>query len=208
MKDRESGQKMIEAMLAAYDLTSDNRYLEAACQAAYYTVSYMYAWNIPWETGTTLDMPWPKNKTTVGITIIATGHSGADCGFAYNSFEYLRLFELTKDPYFLRIARLLEKNTKQTMDYDGSLNFAYRGLQREAIRCVTHRGDGVALWLPWCTAAELDPVFRMEDAYGFIDSDELPGFGGKSTRAAGAILNSSRYARKLGVVRLPDGVVY
>jgi hypothetical protein len=208
VKDRESGQKMIEAMLAAYDLTSDNRYLEAACQAAYYTVSYMYAWNIPWETGTTLDMPWPKNKTTVGITIIATGHSGADCGFAYNSFEYLRLFELTKDPYFLRIARLLEKNTKQTMDYDGSLNFAYRGLQREAIRCVTHRGDGVALWLPWCTAAELDPVFRMEDAYGFIDSDELPGFGGKSTRAAGAILNSSRYARKLGVVRLPDGVVY
>lgn len=208
VKDRESGQKMIEAMLAAYDLTGDNRYLEAAQQAAYYTVSYMYAWNIPWETGTTLTMPWPKNKTTVGITIIATGHSGADCGFAYNSFEYLRLYEITSDPYFLSIARLLEKNTKQTMNYDGSLRYPWRGLQREAIRCVTHRGDGVALWLPWCTAANIDPIFRTEDAYGVISSDDI--FTTPATRSAPspAALDSRRYARKLGIVRLPDGKVY
>ena len=207
VKDRESGQKMIEAMLAAYDLTADSRYLEAARQAAYYTVSYMYAWNIPWESGTTLDMPWPKNKTTVGITIIATGHSGADCGFSYNSFEYLRLYELTSDPYFLSIARLLEKNTKQTMNYDGSLRYPWRGLQREAIRCVTHRGDGVALWLPWCTASALDPLFRMQDAYGQIGIDNIVGTQQPATRSA-ARLDSHRYARKLGIVRLPDGAVY
>jgi len=207
IKDRESGQKMIEAMLAAYDLTGEQRYLEAACQAAYYTVSYMYAWNIPWESGTTLTMPWPKRKSTVGITIIATGHSGADCGFAYNSFEYLRLYELTHDTYFLRIAQLLEKNTKQTMNYDGSLRYPLRGLQREAIRCVTHRGDGVALWLPWCTAAALDPMFRMEDAYGSIGIDDIAS-PAATTRAEGLPLNSARYARKLGMVRLPDGVVY
>ncbi len=228
VKDRESGQKMIEAMLAAYDLTGDGRYLEAAQQAAYYTVSYMYAWNIPWETGTSLAMPWPKKKSTVGITIIATGHSGADCGFAYNSFEYLRLYELTHDPYFLSIARLLEKNTKQTMNYDGSLRYPWRGLQREAIRCVTHRGDGVALWLPWCTAAHLDPIFRTEDAYGVLSADDLfpvttsapklaptppkgecyeapkPPLGGVKALP----LDSRRYARKLGMVRLPDGKVY
>ena len=206
VKDRESGQKMLEAMLAAYDLTGDDKYLQAARQAAYYTVSYMYAWNIPWESGTTLAMPWPKKKTTVGITIIATGHSGADCGFSYNSFEFLRLYELTADPYFLRIARLLEKNTKQTMDYDGSLRYAWRGLQREAIRCVTHRGDSVALWLPWCTAAALDPLFRMEDAYGRIGVDEITANG--SATSASMRLDASRYARKLGVVRLPDGIVY
>lgn len=229
VKDRESGQKMLEAMLAAYDLTGQQKYLDAACQAAYYTVGYMYAWNIPWEDGTTLAMPWPKNKSTVGITIIATGHSGADCGFAYNSFEYLRLYEITGDTYFLRIARLLEKNTKQTMNYDGSLRYPWRGLQREAIRCVTHRGDGVALWLPWCTAAQLDPLFRMEDAYGCIGIDDiLP--SATATRATSSTttispatppivtntsatlpttsFDSRRYARKLGVVRLPDGVTY
>jgi hypothetical protein len=152
-------------------------------------------------------MPWPKNKTTVGITIIATGHSGADCGLSYNSFEYLRLYELTSDPYFLSIARLLEKNTKQTMNYDGSLRYPWRGLQREAIRCVTHRGDGVALWLPWCTAATLDPLFRMQDAYGQIGIDNIVGTQQPTTRAA-ARMDSHRYARKLGIVRLPDGAVY
>ena len=207
VKDRESGQKMLEAMLAAYDLTSDERYLEAAKQAAYYTVSYMYAWNIPWETGTTLTMPWPKKKTTVGITIIATGHSGADCGFSYNSFEYLRLYNLTGDEYFLRIAKLLEKNTKQTMNYDGSLNYPHKGLQREAIRLVTHRGDGVNLWLPWCTASALDPLFHMEDAYGQIGIDNIIGASGQ-TRAGSAELDDSRYVRKLGMVRIPDGKTY
>lgn len=205
IKDRESGQKMIEAMLAAYDLTGNDKYLEAAKQAAYYTVSYMYAWNIPWETGTTLNMPWPLKKSTVGITIIATGHSGADCGFSYNSFEYLRLYNLTGDEYFLRIAKLLEKNTKQTMNYDGSLGYPLRGLQREAIRLVTHRGDGVNLWLPWCTASALDPLFRMEDAYGAIGIDNIVG---KSRKRSFKKLDESQYVKKLGLVRLPDGKTY
>ena len=62
------------------------------------------------------------------------------------------------DEYFLHIARLLEKNTKQTMDYDGTLGYAYRGLQTEALRLVTRWGDGVNLWLPWVTASALDPI--------------------------------------------------
>ena len=152
-------------------------------------------------------MPWPKKKTTVGITIIATGHSGADCGFSYNSFEYLRLYNLTGDEYFLRIAKLLEKNTKQTMNYDGSLKYPHKGLQREAIRLVTHRGDGVNLWLPWCTASALDPLFHMEDAYGKIGIDNIIGAFGK-TRAGSDELDDSRYVRKLGMVRLPDGKTY
>lgn len=172
VKDRESGQKMIEAFLCLYDLTGEEKWLAGARQAAYYTVTYMYAWNIPVEKG---DSPpeWPKNKTSVGLTIIATGHSGADCGFSYNSFEYLRLYALTGDEYLLRIAELLEKNTKQTMDYDGSLGYAHRGLQTEAIRVVTPRGYGVKLWLPWVTASALDPLFKLKDEYGSIDIKEI-----------------------------------
>ena len=121
--------------------------------------------------------------------------------------EYLRLYELTGDHYFLSIAKILEKNTKQTMNYDGSLRYPLRGLQREAIRCVTHRGDGVGLWLPWCTASALDPLFRMEDAYGKIGIDNILGPQEPATRTA-ANINSERYAHKLGMVRLPDGAVY
>lgn len=172
VKDRESGQKMIEAYLCLYDLTGEEKWLAGAKQAAYYTVTYMYAWNIPVENGDT-PPEWPKDKTSVGLTIIATGHSGADCGFSYNSFEFLRLYALTGDEYLLRIAELLEKNTKQTMDYDGSLGYAHRGLQTEAIRVVTPRGYGVKLWLPWLTASALEPLFKLKDEYGSIDIKEI-----------------------------------
>lgn len=166
--DRESGQKVIEAFLCLFDLTDDEKWLVGAKQAAFYTATYMYAWNIPVENG---DSPpeWPNDKTSIGLTIIATGHSGADCGLSYNSFEYFRLYVLTEDEYFLRISELLEKNTKQTMNYDGSLGYAYRGLQTEAIRLVTPRGYGVKLWLPWVTASALDPLFKLKDAYNSFD---------------------------------------
>lgn len=171
VKDRESGQKMIEACLALYDVTLEKLWLDAAVQAAYYTVSYMYAWNIPAQPS--LKAPWSSEKNTAGITIIATGHSGADCGLSYNSFEYFRLYLLTGDEYLLKIARLLAYNTKQTMNYDGKLNYAHRGLQTEALRLVTNRGDGVNLWLPWVTATAVDPYYRFLDAYGNIDLDEV-----------------------------------
>jgi len=171
VKDRESGQKMIEACLALYDVTQEKRWLDAAVQAAYYTVTYMYAFNIPAQPN--IKAPWTSDKNTAGITIIATGHSGADCGLSYNSFEYLRLWLLTGDEYMLKIARLLAYNTKQTMDFDGKLKYAHRGLQTEALRLVTNRGDGVNLWLPWVTATQLDPLYRMLDAYGNVDLNEV-----------------------------------
>ena len=171
VKDRESGQKMLEACLALYDVTQEQRWLDAAVQAAYYTVTYMYAWNIPAQPN--IKAPWSSDKNTAGITIIATGHSGADCGLAYNSFEYFRLYLLTGDEYLLKIARLLAYNTKQTMNFDGKLSYPHRGLQTEALRLVTNRGDGVNLWLPWVTATALDPLYRFKDAYGNVDLNTL-----------------------------------
>ena len=168
VKDRESGQKMLEAALALYDMTADDKWLDMAQQAAIYTATYMYTWNIPAENGSQ-QMPWTSDKSTVGITIIATGHSGADCGLAYNAFEYMRLYVITGDERYLLLAQLMQNNTKQTMNYDGKLGYPLRGLQTEALRLVTHRGDGVNLWLPWVTATTLDPMYRLMDAYGSID---------------------------------------
>lgn len=169
--DRESGQKAIEAFLSLYDLTESEKWLDAAVQAAYYTVTYMYAWDIRQPEGNSR-MAWDDSRNTTGITIISTGHSGADAGFSYNSYEYFRLYMLTGDEHLLKIARLLEKNTKQTMDLDGKLGYAYRGLQTEALRVVTHWGDNVNLWLPWLTAAALDPLYKMRDDFGVWEIDE------------------------------------
>ena len=172
VKDRESGQKAIEAFLALFDLTEDNKWLEACRQAAVYTATYMYSWNIPMENG---DNPveWPSNKGTSGLTIIATGHSGADNGLSYNSFEYFRLYLLTDEECFMKVAKILEKNAKQSMNYDGILGYLFRGLQTEAIRVVTPRGYGVKVWLPWTTAANLDPMLKFKDAFGEMEIDNI-----------------------------------
>ena len=170
--DRESGQKALEAFLCLYDLTGSDKWLDAAVQAAYYTVTYMYAWNVHRPAGNT-NMAWSDDRSTVGITIISTGHSGADAGFSYNSFEYFRLYLLTGDEHLLKFARLIANNTKQTMDYDGKLSYAMRGLQTEALRVVTQWGNNVNLWLPWLTAAALDPLYKFEDAFGSMEIPEI-----------------------------------
>ena len=174
--DRESGQKALEAFLCLYDLTGSDKWLNAAVQAAYYTVTYMYAWNVHRPAGNT-SMAWSDDRSTVGITIISTGHSGADAGMSYNSFEYFRLYLLTGDEHLLKFARLIANNTKQTMDYDGKLSYAMRGLQTEALRVVTQWGNNVNLWLPWLTAAALDPLYKFEDAFGSMEITEILGKG-------------------------------
>ena len=174
--DRESGQKALEAFLCIYDLTGEKKWLEAAVQAAYYTVTFMYAWDVKQPDGNNR-MGWDDSRNTSGITIISTGHSGADAGLSYNSFEYFRLYILTGDEYFLKIARILEKNTKQTMDFDGKLGYALPGLQTEALRVVTHWGDNVNVWLPWLTAAAIDSYYRMEDAFGMVEIEDAVNLG-------------------------------
>lgn len=168
--DRESGQKMVEAALCLYDLTGEEQWIDVARQAAYYCMSYCYVWNIPPQPGK--PMPISSDKTTVGLTLITTSHSGGDCGMAYNSFEFFRLYVLTGDPYLLRFAQILEKNTKHTMDFDGKLGYAYRGYQTEAWGMRIPRGSGVNIWLPWLTATSLDPLMRMKDAYGVLEIEQ------------------------------------
>jgi hypothetical protein len=173
IKDKESGQKAVEAFLALYDLTGEKKWLDACVQAAIYTETYVYSWNIPMEIGD--DPPeWPAaDKETTGLSIIATGHSGADCDFSYSSFEYFRLYLITGDSHFLHVSKMSQKNTKQTMNYDGNLNYKYRGLQTEAIRVVTPRGYGVKLWLPWITASAVDPLLKFKDAFNEMDIDQI-----------------------------------
>ena len=174
--DRESGQKAMEAFLSLYDLTGEKRWVDAARQAAYYTASYMYSWDIAKPVGN-YRMEWSQERNTTGITIIATGHSGADCGISFSSFEFFRLYVLTGDKYMLRFAGLAQHNSKQTMDYDGALGYPFRGFQNEALRLVTPWGDNVGVWLPWITASAIDPMMRLMDAYGDYDVISLSQLG-------------------------------
>jgi hypothetical protein len=170
--DRESGQEALAAFLALRDATHDPRWLEAAVQAARFTETWMIAYEIPPVNHETKG--FPSDKSLVGQTLIATGQSSADLGLAFSSVDFYRLFLFTGDDHFLQVARLLIHNTKQALNWDGTLYPGKaRGLQMEAFLVSMPRRRGVMECLSWNFAAHLDPLVRLKDRFGSIDLDTV-----------------------------------
>jgi len=172
VRDKEAGMMALDAFLSLYDLTADKRWRAAAAQAADYSETWVYCWNIPMPDGDP-KVVFPKNRTTIGLSLIATGHSGADSYMAAAPFLLYRLFLLTGDAHYRDMARLLLHDTKQMLDWDGTLGYAYPGLQTEALGLAPLRGHGVTHWLPWLTVAQLEPLVRLHDVFGSFDIDEI-----------------------------------
>ncbi len=171
--DRESGQEALYAFIALYDLLGGDRWLAAAIQAADYTITWSYCYEVPAE----LDAPFthfPANKSIIGQTLIATGHSAADLGMAFSAYHYYRLYLLTQDKYYLHITRLLLHNTKQSMNWDTKLYPGKpAGLQLEAFNVTVPRRMGVMQCLSWNYAAHLEPLTRFLDSFGTFDLNTL-----------------------------------
>ncbi len=153
--------------------TQEKPWLDAAVQAARYTETWMYAYEIPAEIGSS-NTDFPQDRSIVGQTLIATGQSAADLGFAFSSFDYYRLYLFTGDPHFLTIARILIHNTKQSLNWDSSLYPGKpKGLQLEAFTVTTPRRKGVMECLSWNYTAHLDPLVRFQDAFGSMDIEAI-----------------------------------
>ncbi len=176
--DSESGQQAINGFLAVYDFTGDKKWLEAAEQAAVYTASWTFMYDIPVETDQTAETDWPRERSIVGQHIIAVGHSAADLGFAWSSFVYYRLYLLTGKEKYLHIARIAAHDSKQSMNLGQSLYPGQPGgLQQEAftarVSSNPRRTKSVMEALTWNFAAHLDPMLRFKDAFGTCDLEEV-----------------------------------
>lgn len=170
--DKESGWIAFDSFLSLYDCTHDPRWLTAARRAAAFTETWIYCWNVPIDRADPA-LAFPRVKTTAGMSLIATGHSGADCFLAFAPFAYERLAIYADDPHAAEIASLLMHNTRQLVDVDGSNGYAVPGLLTEAFTLAPPRGHGVNVWLPWCTAAVLDPMLQLHDAFGTSDPAQV-----------------------------------
>ena len=173
--DSESGQMALNGFLALYDLTQEIKWLNAAEQAATYTETWVYSQEISVEKDRTGATSFPKDRSIVGQHLIAIGHSAADLGFAWSSFAFYRLYLETGNPHYLKVARISAHNTKQSMNWDGSLFPGQpKGLQLEAFQVmIPRRCNGVMTTLNWNYAAHLDPMFRFKDAFGTPNLEEV-----------------------------------
>lgn len=168
--DKEAGWIAFDSYLALFDVTGEKRWLDAAAAAATFTETWIYGWNV--RLPIDIENPQiPRLKTTAGAaSLIATGHSGADLFLAFASLSYARLSVYTGDTHFADVARLLQANTAQLVDVNGSLGYATPGLCVEAFSLVGgRRGSSVGVWLPWGTSAVLEPMARCREMFGTTD---------------------------------------
>jgi hypothetical protein len=172
--DKEAGFMALDAFLALHDATDEPRWLTAAKQAADFTETWVYSWNIPLPPDDP-DVTYPKGATTTGFSLIATGHSGADLFMAGGAFMYYRLYLKTGDTHYCDMARQLLYDTKQAMDINGSLGYGHTGLCTEALWLAPPRGHGVNTWLPWLTYSMIEPIAKLEDTYGVMDTPRAEG---------------------------------
>lgn len=195
--DKEAGVIALDAFLALHDLTGEARFLQAATQAAWYSETWVYAWNVPMPPDDP-NLVFPRNRTTVGLSLIATGHSGSDNFMAAAPFLYYRLFLLTGETQFRDFARMLLFNTKQLLDWDGTLGYALPGLQTEAMSLPPLRGHGVQGWLPWLTVASIEPMLRLRQTFGQFDINDI-----ERQPHAEVLRRNARFAATRGFTR-PD----
>lgn len=201
--DKEAGFMAMEAFLALRDATGDQKWLNAAVQAADFTETWAYCWNIPIPKED-LATTYPRSASTTGFSIIATGHSGADLFLAGAPFLYYRVYLATGDEHYADFARQLLYDTKQSVDIDGSLGYGHPGLCTEALSLSVDgqgRGHGVNVWLPWLTHNMIAPIVRLEEAYGMTDTPTVRGEKLRQLRA-----KDQEYSRNRGLQSLPSAL--
>lgn len=169
--DKEAGMLALYAFLALYDLTGAGKWLEAACGAADFAESWTYCWEFP---------VLPAKGSAVfdrsgitGLSFIATGHSHSDVMMAYCAYDYWRLALLTEDKHYREFATLLLHQARQTTDWSGRLGYARSGLVEESGELARLYHNGLGRWLPWCTIAEIEPLSRLEEFFGTMETEQI-----------------------------------
>jgi hypothetical protein len=163
--DKEAGTLSLEAYLALHEVTHDRKWLQRAEAAANYAETWIYCWNVPMP-GDEADgnLHWKRGVPTIGLQLIATGHSLVDEYMAGDAGAYLQLHILTRDPHYLDVARILLNDTKAMVAIPGRLyDLPGPGWQQEHWSLAPVRGLGLHRgWLPWVATSQLDGLYESE----------------------------------------------
>lgn len=192
--DKEAASMALRAFNALYDLTKDSRWLTPAVQTAYYYATWIYSWNIPIPTNDPAVI-YPSSRATTGLSIIATGNNSCDSYAATDAFEVYRLYLFTGDTNLLNEARMMLYNTKQPLDWDPANPFpgyADPGIFPESLTLVPQRGHGFYHYLPWATAAYLEPMVNLADTFGAYDINTIEQLPLTNRQAANLAFSNNR----------------
>jgi hypothetical protein len=163
--DKEAGTLSLEAYLALYEATGEQKWLERAEAGATFAETWVYCWNVPMpEDAAPNSLHWKAGVSSVGYQLISTGHSAVDGYMAFDVANYAKLYVYTNDRHYLDVARILLHNTKQMLGLPGrTFDFAGPGWQQEGWNLTPPRGFGWHRhWLPWIAASHLTGIVELQ----------------------------------------------
>ncbi|OAM87954.1 family 43 glycosylhydrolase [Termitidicoccus mucosus] len=166
--DKEAATISLEGYLALHAVTRDSKWLERAQVAADIAETWMRIWNIPMPSDATQDqIHWSIGQSTVGMQLVATGHTGDDTYMAWDVESYARLSRETGNPHYMDVAKILLHNTKAMVGRPGDHRGTRGpGWQQEHCWLDLPRGKGRhRAWLPWL------PVSHLRGINDLIDYD-------------------------------------
>ncbi|HEX5399878.1 MAG TPA: hypothetical protein VFY06_12615 [Verrucomicrobiae bacterium] len=168
--DKEAGMLSMEAFLSLYDATKESKWLERAEAAANYAETWIWIWQVPMPVdATNAQLDWKKSAPAIGFQGITAMNSGSvDEYLDWAVPSYAKLYNLTKDPHYLDVARLLLHDTKQMVSLPGrEYDMRGTGWQQEGWRMGPGgAGRGVGghrFWLPWISANHLYGITGLEE---------------------------------------------
>ncbi|MDO8539984.1 MAG: hypothetical protein Q7S40_06035 [Opitutaceae bacterium] len=176
--DKEAATISLEAYLALYEATRDRKWLACARGAANYAETWIYLWNVPMPVDdTALNLHWKTGASTVGVQLIASGHSLVDQYMSFDADDFAKLYKYTGDVHYYEVSRLLLHSTKSMLALPGrTYDLGGPGWQQEHWSLAPRRGRGLHRgWLPWVSTSHLNGIFGLMN----LDADLF----GKLSRA-------------------------
>lgn len=172
--DKEAASMALRAFLALYDVDNNSKWMDAVMQTVYFYQTWVVSWNIPIPKDDK-EALFPANRSVVGQSIIATGHSAADTYAAIDAFGFYRAYLYSGDSQLLHFSKLLLSNTKQFMNWDSNdpIPWIAKGLFGEAMNVSIPRGHGVNYYLPWATYNQLESLVLFYDTFGYMQIDDI-----------------------------------
>jgi len=180
--DNEAGIYACFAFLSLYDLTGEEKWLEALKGAVIYTETYTWAWSYP-VIGRPYENHALKHVNFTGLSYVTAGArngGGGDVYMAACSYIFYRMYLITGDEHYLKYTKFLEMNTRTVVDLDCTYGYSQkrRGFVTEAMSGFAYFTlRGTYAWLPWCSYVMVDPLQRMEETFGcfsVVDAEKLP----------------------------------
>ncbi|MBR5979267.1 MAG: hypothetical protein IK029_00565, partial [Oscillospiraceae bacterium] len=165
--DNESGIYAMFGFLSLYDLTGDDKWLEALLGAADYTETWTYSWTFP----VYCDVPCsPLGKRSIsGQSPVVIGMGGGDMYMAACAYIYYRIYVITGDEHYRDYAEFIHNNSRNANDVYGEFEYAVQGLSWEGGGFADQVLHTLHHWLPWVTYVELDPASRLFNTFGAYD---------------------------------------